>query len=107
MQTILLDCSGLRNIKVEKGDMPTTIYINGEDFLRNLETTLDRNRGMMIDDKQYEKQKRDKLRDMFAAKAMQTILTGSRYPFEEKVLEQLSEESYKIADAMLEAREKQ
>lgn len=47
------------------------------------------------------------LRDYFAAKVLQALLMGSIYPFGDKVLKQLTEETYKVADAMLDAREKE
>lgn len=40
MQQIHLDCSGLRDIRLDARNLPNPIYIDGEDFIIRLEQTL-------------------------------------------------------------------
>jgi len=83
--------------------------IDGNQFLQQLEQILDRHQASDV--QEYER----RLRDEFAAKAMNAFIieggakkllstTNERdYKF---ITDFMSEESYKIADAMMKAREK-
>lgn len=40
MPTVYLDTSGLKNIRLETDNLPTAIYVDGEDFINRLSQTL-------------------------------------------------------------------
>lgn len=40
--SIYLDCSGLHNIRIDKGDMPSSIWIDGQDFINRLNEAIER-----------------------------------------------------------------
>ena len=104
MNTVHLDCSGLHNIRLEKGNLPDTIYIDGSQFLTKLEQILDRHQASDV--QEYER----RLRDEFAAKAMQGMIANgilfSQFVKQPEVAnERICLAAYDMADKMMEARE--
>ncbi len=93
MDTVHLDCSGLRDIRLRIDGH--SFSLDGSDFIQQLRQVLD----------EFQVVQQDNLRDMFAAKAMQAhTSTYGLYPNEEEILK-IAIESYKLAEAMLKARD--
>lgn len=104
MQTVHLDCSALRNISLEAHSLPSSIYIDGQDFINRFSNSMEETFF------ELNKQNEKNLRDYFAAHAMQSIIINSvehgNGSFDVTVAHQdLAELSYAIADAMLKERE--